>query len=130
MLSIRLHIQSQTGPHLKGTKSLARDVWLVPREPPDGRTRCVRCSDNAPMHVRETTLGELVQGEKQFAVPLFQRPYTWNRRDHLKLWNDILDQYEAFDNQARPSHFLGSFVLAPVPSAASAPVKGLLLVDG
>ncbi len=41
------------------------------------------------MQVRETTLKELIQGEKQFRVPLWQRQYTWKRDDHLLLWSDI-----------------------------------------
>jgi alkylated DNA nucleotide flippase Atl1 len=84
------------------------------------------------MQVRETTLKELIQGEKQFRVPLWQRQYTWQREDHQLLWSDILEQYTnltadgALDGSG---HFLGSFVLSPGSFAAS-DVATFLIVDG
>ena len=84
------------------------------------------------MQVHETNLKQLVQGEKQFRVPLWQRQYTWQIADHRLLWRDILEQYgQASDGGAagRSGHFLGSVVLSPVPSAAS-DVASFLIVDG
>ena len=84
------------------------------------------------VQVRETNLKQLVQGEKQFRVPLWQRQYTWRITDHRLLWRDVLEQYtRATDGTgASPSgHFLGSIVLSPVPSAASG-VASYLVVDG
>jgi uncharacterized protein with ParB-like and HNH nuclease domain len=84
------------------------------------------------VQVHETNLKQLVQGEKQFRAPLWQRQYTWRIADHQLLWRDILEQYtRASDGPAaaRPGHFLGSIVLSPVPSAASE-VGSFLIVDG
>ncbi len=84
------------------------------------------------VQVHETNLKRLVQGEKQFRVPLWQRQYTWRIADHRLLWRDILEQYaQASDGVAgaRSEHFLGSIVLSPVPSAAS-DVASYLIVDG
>src|SRR6266851_55609 len=84
------------------------------------------------VQVHETNLKRLVQGEKQFRVPLWQRQYTWRIADHRLLWRDILEQYaQASDGvaAARSEHFLGSIVLSPVPSAASE-VASYLIVDG
>lgn len=85
------------------------------------------------MQVRETTLKELIQGEKQFRVPLWQRQYTWKRDEHLLLWSDILEQYAQLlpDSPVPVSsgHFLGSFVLSPAAFAAS-DVASFLIVDG
>jgi alkylated DNA nucleotide flippase Atl1 len=84
------------------------------------------------VQVRETNLKELVQGEKQFRVPLWQRQYTWRIADHRLLWRDILEQYSRVGDGAGASesqHFLGSIVLSPVPSAASA-IASYLIVDG
>ena len=75
---------------------------------------------------------QLVQGEKQFRVPLWQRQYTWRLADHRLLWRDIMEQYTRAADVAGPSqpgHFLGSIVLSPVPSAASG-VASYLIVDG
>lgn len=85
------------------------------------------------MQVRETTLKELIQGEKQFRVPLWQRQYTWQRDEHLLLWSDITKQYAQLlpDHAATvgTGHFLGSFVLSPAAAAAS-DVASFLIVDG
>jgi uncharacterized protein with ParB-like and HNH nuclease domain/alkylated DNA nucleotide flippase Atl1 len=84
------------------------------------------------MQVRETNLKQLIQGEKQFRVPLWQRQYTWQMADHRLLWRDILEQYaQASEGStaSQSSHFLGSIVLSPVPTAASEPAA-YLIVDG
>lgn len=91
-----------------------------------------RVNSLSSMQVRETTLKQLVQGEKQFRVPLWQRQYTWRISDHRLLWRDILEQYGRLAAPAGASesgHFLGSIVLSPVPSAASG-VATYLVVDG
>jgi len=84
------------------------------------------------MQVRETNLKELVQGEKQFRVPLWQRQYTWRLPDHRLLWRDIMEQYARLGS-TEPSgasgHFLGSIVLSPLPPQASG-VARYLIVDG
>ena len=85
------------------------------------------------MQVRETNLKQLVQGEKQFRVPLWQRQYTWRTPDHQLLWRDILEQYSRIMNGTTASqsgHFLGSVVLSPLPSAASEQLASYLIVDG
>jgi len=83
------------------------------------------------MQVRETNLKELVQGEKQFRVPLWQRQYTWKTGDHQLLWRDLMEQYMQSDGpeKDRSSHFLGSIVLSPMPFAASG-VASYLVIDG
>lgn len=63
---------------------------------------------------RETTLQELLGGEKQYQVPLYQRTYSWGRDQLDKLWEDILQLAE--DRVDRPdlTHFMGSLVLRRV----------------
>src|SRR5438128_11542312 len=89
------------------------------------------------MKAGQTTLKPLIEGEKQYRVPLFQRPYTWSDRQLRQLWDDMLDQYEVLvsaDAQpqgkpARSTHFIGSFVLAPIVGQAHG-VASYLVVDG
>jgi len=82
----------------------------------------------------ETTLNELiVRGDRQYRVPLYQRPYTWGEDNWRQLWADLLDQYYVLKRGSQYSHqsahFFGSFVLAPFNiSARSAPT--FLIVDG
>ena len=39
---------------------------------------------------RETTLQELLEGSKQYQVPLYQRTYSWQKGQLRRLWEDIL----------------------------------------
>ena len=47
------------------------------------------------MRAHEVTFLDLVQGEKQFQVPLYQRTYSWSDIQLAQLWRDILAQCEA-----------------------------------
>jgi len=75
----------------------------------------------------ETTLRNLLQGERQYVVPLYQRRYSWERRDLQQLWNDLITVTEGGSSAA---HFLGSVVLAPSPANTPAGVQVWLVVDG
>jgi alkylated DNA nucleotide flippase Atl1 len=79
---------------------------------------------------RETTLQELLEGSKQYRVPLYQRTYSWTKTQLARLWEDI--EQLAKDRVAQPAltHFIGSLVLAPSPSNGPAGVAEYLVVDG
>lgn len=89
------------------------------------------------MQVGETTLKELIEGEKQFQVPLYQRQYAWGSPQLSQLWEDVLEQYDVItpdefgklDGKA-PTHFLGSLVLAPSPLIQAHGVTPFLVIDG
>lgn len=81
------------------------------------------------MRAQEITFLNLVQGEKQFQVPLYQRTYSWGRDQLLRLWEDVgelVEQHRA--GEAAAPHFLGSVVLAP--GQIQAGVQKWLVVDG
>ena len=87
------------------------------------------------MQVGESTLKGLIEGQKQFQVPLYQRQYAWGTPQLSQLWQDILDQYDsdAGRNGPRtdaPTHFLGSMVLAPSPMMHAQGVTPFLIIDG
>lgn len=79
------------------------------------------------MKASETTVRNLLQGEKQYVVPLYQRRYSWKRRDLAQLWADIMRVAEDGSNT---THFLGSVVLSPSPSNTPTGVQSWLVVDG
>ena len=83
------------------------------------------------MRVNNTTFNGLVEGQKQFRIPIWQRQYTWRAGEHDQLWRDLLEHYGALMENAaeRSTHFLGSFVLAPVDPMASG-VTSFLVIDG
>lgn len=78
------------------------------------------------MQAAETKLRQLIEGTKQYVVPLFQRPYSWSEKQWKTLWSDILDQSAHEDG--RP-HFFGSIVTTPARSVPQG-VGKWLLIDG
>ncbi len=86
------------------------------------------------MKAGQTTLRQLIEGEKQYRVPLYQRPYKWDATELRLLWDDMLDQYDEVTSAdhgrpARSLHFIGSFVLAPQPGLAHG-VASFVVIDG
>ena len=65
---------------------------------------------------RETTLQELLEGSKQYQVPLYQRTYSWTTRQLQRLWEDIEKLAQDRRDSPHATHFIGSLVLAPSPS--------------
>ena len=82
------------------------------------------------MRAHEVTFLDLVQGEKQFQVPLYQRPYSWTEPHWGRLWRDVLAQSEVIDDPRVRRHFIGSVVIAPSPTLQPAGVQHWLVVDG
>ncbi|MDG4833433.1 DUF262 domain-containing protein [Solwaraspora sp. WMMD1047] len=79
------------------------------------------------MKASETTLKSLLQGERQYVVPLYQRRYSWQKQHLRQLWSDLTG---LVDTPGSSTHFLGSVVLAPNPTNTPAGVQRWLVVDG
>ena len=89
------------------------------------------------MEVGESTLKKLIEGEKQFQVPLYQRAYSWETPHLAQLWDDILEQYDLMtpDEHGQldldaPTHFVGSMVLTPSPMMQAQGVTPFIVIDG
>ncbi len=78
------------------------------------------------MQASETKLRQLIEGTKQYVVPLFQRPYSWSEKQWKTLWTDVVEQSRHGDG--RP-HFFGSIVTTPARSVPQG-VGKYLLIDG
>jgi len=78
------------------------------------------------MKASETRFQPIIEGTKQYIVPLFQRAYSWDRKEWGVLWDDLVDLCN--DDSSR-SHFIGSIVTMPVKSAPEGVTK-YLLIDG
>ncbi|MBO9534351.1 MAG: DUF262 domain-containing protein [Solirubrobacteraceae bacterium] len=94
-------------------------------------TRAVPWTTVRRMQVQTATLKALVQGEKQFQVPIWQRQYTWKADQHGQLWHDLMEQYRLVTagETSIAGHFLGSFVLSPKDPMAAG-VSHFLVIDG
>jgi len=77
----------------------------------------------------ETTLQELLGGQKQYQVPLYQRTYSWGSPQLSQLWDDIVALAGDYAAGRAGSHFIGSLVLAPSPSLQPT-LQEWLVVDG
>jgi uncharacterized protein with ParB-like and HNH nuclease domain len=78
------------------------------------------------MNASETKFQQIIEGTKQYVVPLFQRPYSWDKKEWDMLWGDLMELCES-DNPR--SHFMGSLVTMPTTSVPEGVAK-YLLIDG
>ncbi|HEY9610353.1 DUF262 domain-containing protein [Allocoleopsis sp.] len=77
------------------------------------------------MKASETKLRELLEGGKQFQIPLFQRPYSWSKKEWKALWEDIMQIYHEHED----NHFLGPIVTQAIPGTPDG-ISPFLLIDG
>jgi uncharacterized protein with ParB-like and HNH nuclease domain len=68
-------------------------------------------------------------GSKQSVIPLFQRPYAWQKVRWEALWSDILDQYDLVLGGTDGNHFMGAIVSVPAKSVPVG-VNKHLIIDG
>jgi len=80
------------------------------------------------MDVAESTLKAILEGSKQYRVPLYQRPYAWKKANLRKLWDDISDLVALRKANPEASHFTGTLVLDI--GAVTTESTQLLVVDG
>jgi uncharacterized protein with ParB-like and HNH nuclease domain len=78
------------------------------------------------MHANETHVQRILDGVQQYVVPLFQRPYSWERKQWQALWDDLS---ELCEDEGPRNHFIGSIVTMPERSVPEG-VSKFVLIDG
>ncbi|MBE2906715.1 DUF262 domain-containing protein [Anoxybacillus flavithermus] len=78
------------------------------------------------MKANETKLQPIIEGTKQYVLPLFQRSYSWDKKEWEVLWDDLVDLCETENPR---DHFIGSIVSMPTSSVPEG-VSKFLLIDG
>jgi uncharacterized protein with ParB-like and HNH nuclease domain len=78
------------------------------------------------MQAKETKLQDIVEGTKQYVIPLFQRTYSWTPKEWEVLWKDLVELCEMENPR---THFIGSIVNMPTVSVPEGVAK-YLLIDG
>lgn len=78
------------------------------------------------MQAKETKLQDIIEGTKQYVIPLFQRTYSWTPKEWEVLWNDLVELSEMENPR---THFIGSIVNMPTVSVPEGVAK-YLLIDG
>ena len=78
------------------------------------------------MKAQDLPFTQLLQGAKQFIIPIFQRTYSWEITHCRQLWDDIL---RVGSHAALDSHFIGSAVYIPEQDTSAA-ISRWLVIDG
>ena len=75
------------------------------------------------MEATNAKLQFLIAGPKQFLIPLFQRPYSWKKKQWKVLWDDI------YELEPKKTHFMGAIVTMHAHTRPEGITKHLL-IDG
>ena len=79
------------------------------------------------MKATEAQLLDLLKKSPQFAIPIYQRTYSWTEKECQQLWHDIL---RAGSNDAVSVHFVGSIVYIEKGPFTLTSHEPMLVIDG
>ncbi len=79
------------------------------------------------MEATQAQLISLLDGKKQFNIPIYQRTYSWHPKQCRQLFNDILKVGNSKDEM---THFIGSIVYFKPGMSPVTSVPELLVIDG
>ncbi len=77
------------------------------------------------MDARKGNIFEILNGNKQFLIPVYQRYYSWDIEQCRRLWNDIVDMQK----RNKAGHFVGSIVNI-AEQAMPTGVQKYMIIDG
>ena len=77
------------------------------------------------MDARKGNIYEILNGNKQFIIPNYQRFYSWDIEQCERLWNDIVDMQK----KGKFGHFVGSIVNI-AEQAMPTGVQKYMIIDG
>ena len=77
------------------------------------------------MDARKGNIYEILNGNKQFLIPVYQRYYSWELEQCERLWNDIVNMQKS----NKVGHFVGSIVNI-AEQAMPTGVQKYMIIDG
>ena len=77
------------------------------------------------MDARKGNIYEILNGNKQFLIPVYQRYYSWDIEQCTRLWNDIVEMQK----KGKVGHFVGSIVNI-AEQAMPTGVQKYMIIDG
>ena len=77
------------------------------------------------MDARKGNIFEILNGNKQFLIPVYQRYYSWDIEQCRRLWNDIVDMQK----RNKAGHFVGSIVNIAAQAMPTG-VQKYMIIDG
>jgi len=77
----------------------------------------------------QANLLTLLDGRKQFIIPIYQRTYSWTEKQCRQLWDDIV---RTAKDAAIPAHFIGSvvYIKASPYDTPTTTTPQMLVIDG
>lgn len=79
------------------------------------------------MEATQAQLLSLLDGKKQFTIPIYQRTYSWQLKQCQQLFDDIV---RVGGSSSETSHFIGSIVYFKPSNSPITSVPELLVIDG
>ena len=79
------------------------------------------------MEATQAQLLSLLDGKKQFTIPIYQRTYSWQIKQCQQLFDDIV---RVGNDSSELSHFIGSIVYFKPGNSPITSVPELLVIDG
>jgi uncharacterized protein with ParB-like and HNH nuclease domain/predicted transport protein len=77
------------------------------------------------MDATKGNIYQILNGSKQFVIPVYQRTYSWEKEQCMRLWRDIA----AMQKSNREGHFVGSIVNIE-EKAMPIGVQKYMIIDG
>lgn len=77
------------------------------------------------MDARKGNIYEILNGNKQFLIPVYQRYYSWDIEQCKRLWDDIVEMHK----KGKVGHFVGSIVNI-AEQAMPTGVQKYMIIDG
>lgn len=77
------------------------------------------------MDARKGNIYEILNGNKQFLIPVYQRFYSWDIDQCKRLWNDIVEM----QRKGKVGHFVGSIVNIAEQTMPTG-VQKYMIIDG
>ncbi len=78
------------------------------------------------MDAHDNPMSAILSGEKQYIIPVFQRFYSWEKKQWETLWQDIIAITGKDDSPL--THFIGPFVV--IAKATPYDITRFLVIDG
>ena len=82
---------------------------------------------NNTMEAKQAQLLELLDGKKQFTIPIYQRTYSWQKKQCEQL---LVDIERIGNDDSELYHFIGSVVYFKPDTSPITSVPELLVIDG
>src|SRR5665811_176401 len=79
------------------------------------------------MEATQAQLISLLDGKKQFTIPIYQRTYSWHPKQCKQLFKDIV---RVGENSDEMTHFIGSIVYFKPGMSPVTSVPELMVIDG